>query len=774
MCLTLAFPDPGWWPLAPVGVAGLTLAARGRRPRFGALLGLITGLCLFIPVLHWSGLYVGALPWLALATVEALYLAGMGALMPWAWRAPGGSLGTTVAVAGLWVAQEAVRGRVPFGGFPWARLAFSQADTPMLRLAALGGAPLVSAAVAATGALIAIAVVTLIERREGRGAGRRILAAGGLLAVAVLLVLAGSAVPITGGGDRQIQVAAVQGNVPQLGLEFNARRRAVLDDHANATLGLAARVRAGQAPAPDLVLWPENSSDIDPLRNPDAAQVISTAADRIGAPILVGAVLEAPGDRVANAAIVWGPSGSAAPGPGEEYIKRHPAPFGEYIPYRSFFRHFSGKVDLVARDFIAGRRPGVLNVGGARLGDVICFEVAYDGLVRDTVRGGAQLIVVQTNNATFGLSDESVQQLAMSRLRAVESGRAVVHISTVGVSALIRPDGSVQDRSRLFTQDVLEARLPLRTAAHAGDPGRVLAGGADRRGRAGAGGARRDVADALTPAGRGGRAGPARGRPPVTGEDAREIGMHRVLVAIPTYNEAENLPVIVARTRAAVPAAHILVADDNSPDGTGEIADGLAGEDDHVHVVHRPGKRGLGAAYLDAFGWGLQRGFDVLVEMDADGSHQPEQLPSLLARIDDGADVVLGSRWVPGGAVRNWSLGRTVLSRGGNTYVRFVLGIPVRDATGGFRAYRATALKALDLGDVASQGYCFQVDLVWRAVRAGLRVEEVPITFVDREQGESKMNRAIVGEALWRVTQWGVQQRTERVRHVVRARSGTR
>jgi dolichol-phosphate mannosyltransferase len=260
----------------------------------------------------------------------------------------------------------------------------------------------------------------------------------------------------------------------------------------------------------------------------------------------------------------------------------------------------------------------------------------------------------------------------------------------------------------------------------------------------------------------------------VTGEDARETGMQRVLVAIPTYNEAENLPVIVARTRAAVPAAHILVADDNSPDGTGKIADGLAGEDDHVHVVHRPGKRGLGAAYLDAFGWGLQRGFDVLVEMDADGSHQPEQLPSLLARIDDGADVVLGSRWVPGGTVRNWSLGRTVLSRGGNTYVRFVLGVPVRDATGGFRAYRATALKALDLGDVASQGYCFQVDLVWRAVRAGLRVEEVPITFVDREQGESKMNRAIVGEALWRVTQWGVQQWTERVRHVVQARSGSR
>ena len=258
----------------------------------------------------------------------------------------------------------------------------------------------------------------------------------------------------------------------------------------------------------------------------------------------------------------------------------------------------------------------------------------------------------------------------------------------------------------------------------------------------------------------------------MTGEEAANPAASRVLVVIPTYNEVENLPVIVARIRAAVPAAHVLVADDASPDGTGKLADGMAEDDDHVRVLHRPGKRGLGAAYLDAFGWGLREGFGVLVEMDADGSHQPEQLPSLLARIDAGADVVLGSRWIPGGTVQNWPLARSVLSRGGNTYVRIVLGMPVRDATGGFRAYRATALQALDLGDVASQGYCFQVDLVWRAVRAGLRVEEVPITFVERERGESKMNRAIVGEALWRVTQWGVRRRAEQVASALRARPG--
>jgi dolichol-phosphate mannosyltransferase len=232
----------------------------------------------------------------------------------------------------------------------------------------------------------------------------------------------------------------------------------------------------------------------------------------------------------------------------------------------------------------------------------------------------------------------------------------------------------------------------------------------------------------------------------------------RVLVVVPTYNERENLPLIVARIRAAVPSADVLVADDDSPDGTGEVADKLSIDDEHIQVLHRPGKAGLGAAYLAGFRWGLDRGYGVLVEMDADGSHQPEQLPRLLAALEH-ADLVLGSRWVPGGAVRNWPRSREVLSRGGNTYTRLVLGLPLRDATGGYRAFRAATLEGLGLDAVASQGYCFQVDLAWRAVRAGYRVVEVPITFVERELGDSKMSRAIVAEALWRVTGWGLQAR---------------
>ncbi len=214
------------------------------------------------------------------------------------------------------------------------------------------------------------------------------------------------------------------------------------------------------------------------------------------------------------------------------------------------------------------------------------------------------------------------------------------------------------------------------------------------------------------------------------------------------------------------------MADDNSPDGTGQLADGLAAADDHVHVLHRPGKQGLGAAYLDAFAWALDRGYDVIVEMDADGSHRPEQLPSLLAQIENGADLVLGSRWVDGGQVVNWPRRREVLSRGGNTYARLALGVPLHDATGGYRAFTATSLKALDLQGVESQGYCFQVDLARRAVAAGLRVVEVPITFVEREAGVSKMNGGIVGEALWRVTLWGAQTRWAQLRAKRRNASG--
>lgn len=250
-------------------------------------------------------------------------------------------------------------------------------------------------------------------------------------------------------------------------------------------------------------------------------------------------------------------------------------------------------------------------------------------------------------------------------------------------------------------------------------------------------------------------------------DDARGRAIGRVLVVIPTYNEAENIELIVDRVRASAPQVDVLVVDDGSPDGTGEIADKLAAHDDSVQVLHRTSKQGLGRAYLAGFSWGLERSYDVLVEMDADGSHLPEQLPRLLDALP-GADVVLGSRWISGGRVVNWPRRRELLSRGGNTYARLMLGLDLRDATGGFRAFHRATLEKLDLSDVASAGYCFQVDLARRAVAAGLVVTEVPITFVERVHGESKMDGAIVREALLKVTEWGVRYRVSQATHLLR------
>ncbi len=236
-----------------------------------------------------------------------------------------------------------------------------------------------------------------------------------------------------------------------------------------------------------------------------------------------------------------------------------------------------------------------------------------------------------------------------------------------------------------------------------------------------------------------------------------------VLVVVPTYNEAANLPGVVARLRGVVPAADVLVVDDGSPDGTGRLADDLAAQDAHVRVLHRDAKQGLGAAYAAGFRWGMERSYATLVQMDADGSHLPEQVPMLLASLRE-ADLVIGSRWVPGGSVQNWPRSREVLSRGGNLYVRLATGAGVQDATAGFRAWRREALEVVDLATVASAGYCFQVDLTRRAAAAGLRIVETPIRFVERTQGESKMSGAIVREALWRVTLWGLQERWRRAR----------
>ncbi|WP_432564195.1 apolipoprotein N-acyltransferase [Kineococcus sp. SYSU DK003] len=467
-----AFPgavsEAGWWPTAILAVALLTLATHGVRARRGLAAGFLFGFAFMFPHLSWSGTYVGLLPWSALTIACTLFYAALSALLPRLQRARW-RLGP-LAVACGWVGLEAARLRMPFEGFPWGRLAFSQADAPTLGLAALGGSPAVTFGVALAGAFVASAVLALLRMPAPAGAARgvpRVRPALVGLLVAAAVTWSGTLVPRpVAAEDGTRRIAAVQGNTPAEGLEFNAERRAVLDNHAGATRQLAAQVAAGTAVQPDLVLWPENSSDIDPYLNADAESVVESAARAIDAPVLVGAVLDGPGQYVSNTGLVVTPAegiDGARDDDSRHYVKQRPAPFAEYMPYRSFFRVFSDKVDLVSRDFVHGDHVGLLEMDGVRVGDVICFEVAFDDTVRDSVRAGAQFLVVQTNNATFGFSDEAVQQLAMSRLRAVETGRAVVQISTVGVSALIDADGTAHQESSLFTQDVLQGQVALRS-----------------------------------------------------------------------------------------------------------------------------------------------------------------------------------------------------------------------------------------------------------------------------------------------------------------------
>ncbi|MEV6277034.1 apolipoprotein N-acyltransferase [Nocardia sp. NPDC051832] len=484
-----SFPPRPFWFLAPVGVAVLTLVVRGEgKLRGGFGYGVIAGLGFFLPLLPWTGIYVGPVPWLALSAVCAVYVGLFGMLA----RLLGRLRGWPVWVALAWVTAEWVRSSFPFGGFPWGRLAFGQADGWFLPLAMVGGAPLVGFAVALTGTGAAALVGRLFVRwrvlTDGRdpAAGRRtaeaepasaeealevvekaqlsggsrvgIFAAAATLAIMPITgVILRTALPAPDVGDRMITVAAIQGSVPRLGLDFNEQRRAVLDNHVRRTEELARAVAAGAAKQPDVVIWPENSSDIDPLRNADARQLISRASEEIKAPILVGAVLVNSDRTTTNSVMVW----NGAAGPADRHDKKIIQPFGEYLPMRSFFRLFSEYADR-AGYFVPGDGDGTVRANGIDIGVATCYEVAFDRAFRDSMRAGAQLLTVPTNNATFGDSEMTYQQMAMSRVRAVEHGRALVVAATSGVSAIITADGAVQQQTPLFVPAALVAELPLR------------------------------------------------------------------------------------------------------------------------------------------------------------------------------------------------------------------------------------------------------------------------------------------------------------------------
>ncbi|PGH51581.1 apolipoprotein N-acyltransferase [Streptomyces sp. Ru87] len=503
LALALAFPPYGVWPLSLVAVAALSLLTRGRTARQGAWTGFVFGLPFFFLLLRWLSV-IGHDAVLGLAAVEALFIAALGAGLAVTSRLPAWPLWA----ACLWVAEEWARDRQPLGGFPWGRLAFANTGSPFTPLAALGGAPLVTFAVALSAVLLAsagAAVWTLWRTRRtapagvtdpsgepetagdaaaaggpaaegspaaesdpaardepgpGRGRLRAALPAVAAAALALATGLAGYAVPVPTAAADTVRIAVVQGNVQQPGMDFLGRPMKILDNHVEATLQLAEDVAAGREQQPDLVVWPENASDLDPFRYQEAYDRIDRAVRAVGVPVLVGALVDHPEQEgyVENQGIVWDPE----TGPGASYTKQHPVPFGEYVPYRDQLSKIITRLERVPRDFYPGEKTGVLRTGPADLGDVICFEVAYDEIVRDTVNAGARALVVQTNNATYGRTGQPEQQLVMSKLRAVEHGRAVVTAATSGISAIVQPDGTVSQRTEEFTQDVITANLPLR------------------------------------------------------------------------------------------------------------------------------------------------------------------------------------------------------------------------------------------------------------------------------------------------------------------------
>lgn len=432
--LSTAFAPIAFGASAPVGVALLVAALWGARARRGIGLGLVSGLAFFVPLLYWM-VIIGIDAWLLLALECAAWTMLIGLGTAFGSRLPLSALW----IACSWVLAEALRGRIPWGGFPWGSLSFSQPDSVLADWAAIGGAPAVTFAVALVGSCLTALAVHLTQGRW------RLAALTGLVltfTVALPTVLVSAALPDSTGSTAT--VAIVQGGTPQTGMGAMDVRRAVLDNHVAQTVALGAAIDAGREERPDFVLWPENSSDLDPFADPAVADDITVAAQAVGVPILVGAVTTSLTDpnQVWNVGIVWDPSS----GPTEMYVKNRPVPFGEFIPFRAQLAPLIGRFERVPRDFAPGDRPGNLTIAGVPVGDVICFEIAYGDVVDAVVDGGAEIITVQTNNATYGGTSQPEQQLAIERMRATETGRTILVAATSGISAVIAPDRTVLER----------------------------------------------------------------------------------------------------------------------------------------------------------------------------------------------------------------------------------------------------------------------------------------------------------------------------------------
>ncbi len=720
MLLSLSLPPADLGFLAFLAPVPLLWLVRESRPLRGMALGFAFGLAYFGTVLYWI-LRFGWLAWGALTVVDAAYLAAFGLLAPVLWRREH-PIRSVVGLAALWTVLEWIRGMWPVGGFTWGQLGSTQTnDQWLLRLASVAGAWGISFVVVLVAGLLLLA----LERARPRPR-----MAASFVAVAAALILVPGLIRIPQPNGRALNVATVQVDV----------RRAqglppVVEDQRVAQLNIDLHRRLASDP-PDLVVWGESA--LDPGANVPAARAdVSTAIRRVGVPTLAGAVVETSDGRFYNEGILFDGGGKVV----GEYRKVHLVPYGEYVPFRRELSWISA-LQQIPYDETPGDSVHTLTTDGITLGDVICFENSFPSIDRKLVRDGAGFLVVQTNNASYGFTAASRQHLEMSRLRAVENGRWVVHGAVSGISAIIDPEGRVVGETALFEPAILRGtirtstRLTLYTRY-----GDVVPWGslllvimlllAPRR--------MRRVDRSLEPL-------PER---------------PRTLVILPTYQERATIEPVLRGLLELDGSVEVLVVDDRSPDGTADVVRRVSAAEPRVRLVERPAKAGLASAYQLGFGLALDEGYDLVVEMDSDLSHDPADLPVLLQAARR-FHLVVGSRYVPGGSVSNWSRRRVALSKAGNRYARFMLGLPVRDATSGFRVFRHDVLADLGPDPIRSEGYGFQVELVLRAWMAGFGVGEAPITFREREHGQSKISRRIVFEALWLVTVWGLRMRAGR------------
>jgi apolipoprotein N-acyltransferase len=715
LATSLAFPPVGAWPIAFVGVAPLLLLVRGRTVPRAMLLGLCFGVGLFGATLYWIFLF-GVLAWTGLVGLSAASIAAFAAIATLIERR-GGVMWTAVALAAAWTAIDWIRGMWPLGGFTWASLGTSQVDDrALLRLASVTGVWGVTFVVVFVNAALAAWVA-----RQGRGAVRV-----GLGAAALVAVLAPALIPLPAATGDPVTIAVVQVDV-----RVPPGTSPVQEDLTVARRNIEAyRTLQGQTPPPDLAVWGEGSLDPGALADPGTVADVQAAIRSVGVATTVGAVVNDPDGTQRTSVLAFDGSGQLV----DRYDKVHLVPFGEYVPWRRYLSWVSA-----IKQIPVDRTPGssihtITQPGLPSYGTPICFENAFPSIERTMVREGASFFVVPVNNASYRFTAAAAQHLEMSRMRAVETGRWVVDAAVSGISAFIDIDGQVVSSTDLFVPGSLRGEVRPSTAwtlyVRYGDWLPVLC--------------LVIVGMTFVFAPRRSTARPAPGPLPAP---------LRGLAVLPTYEERGTIERAI-RGVLAIEGLDVLVVDDSSPDGTGEVVASIAADEPRVRLLRRPAKSGLASAYLAGFHDAIEGGYDIAIEMDSDLSHDPAELSTLLEAAQR-HDLVVGSRYIPGGSVTDWSRSRVALSRGGNTYARFMLGLPIHDATSGYRVYRRDLLAELLRAPFASDGYGFQIELVWRAYRLGYDVGEAPITFRERIYGTSKISNAIVAEALWKVTRWG-------------------